>query len=227
MRAVLTLLLLASLAPSAQAGRPLVTEDAGVLDPGECEWESVAARIREGDGPAENAGSTQVGCGLGWLSQASIAVGQARSGGITSTNIGLGGKTRLSPEGEERFSLTLAYGVVWVHDEDRGVRPDLAAANLVLSVPLAQDWTGHANLGPTHYRDGQVTRATWALAVENDLDDGLGWGVESFGEHGSRPWLGAGLRWDVGPAWNLNLSYARQAGADAARMATLGVKFAF
>lgn len=106
-------------------------------------------------------------------------------------------------------------------------RPDLASASLVLSTPLAEGWTGHANLGPTHYRDGQVTRTTWALAVENDVSDTLGWGAESFGEKGDSPWLGTGLRWDMDKSLNLNISFARQAGTSQARMVTLGIKLAF
>lgn len=55
----------------------------------------------------------------------------------------------------------------------------------------------------------------------------MGWGAEAFGESGSRPWLGAGLRWDATETLNLNLSCAQQAGAEQARMVTLGAKLAF
>lgn len=229
MRFSFTLTVLALAATAAHAGRPLVTEDAGVLDRGDCEWESVAARDTARSTPTTKALSTQVACGLGWGSQLALAIGHSRAGGQTSRNLSLGAKTRLIDGGEDGPSLTLAYGAAWVRDSADGDRtqPELASANLVLSAPLADGWTGHANLGPTHYRDGQVTRTTWALAAENDLSDQLGWGLEAYGEDGSCPWLGAGLRWDASSSLNLNVSFARQAGADRARLITLGAKLAF
>jgi hypothetical protein len=229
MRFLITLPLLALLVSAAHAGRPLVTEDAGVLAQGECECESVAARNTAHASPTENALSTQVVCGLGLGSQLAVALGQSRSGGQTGRTVGVGGKAMLIDGGDDNYSLTLAFGARWVRDPVAGTGsgPDQAAANLVLSAPLAEGWTGHLNLGPTHSRDDRVIRTTWAVAVENELNDNLGWGAESFGEKGDSPWMGTGLRWDIDKSLNLNVSLARQAGALQARTVTLGIKFAF
>ncbi len=229
MRLYLALPLLALLATSAHAGRPLVTEDAGVLDRGDCEWEPVAGRSTAQGSPAETTLSTQIGCGAGMSSQLAVALGQSRSAGQTSLGLSLGAKTQLIDGGESGSSLTLAYGAAWARDANggNGFRLELGSVNLVSSTPLAEGWTGHVNLGRAYYREDRVTRTTWALALENDFNETVGWGAEAFGESGSRPWLGVGLRWDATETLNINLSYAQHAGAEQARMVTLGAKLAF
>ena len=72
------IVLIALLPAAAGAGRPLVTEDAGVLAPRECEWESFAARETAAGAASANAWTLQVGCGIGWNSQAALAHGRSR-----------------------------------------------------------------------------------------------------------------------------------------------------
>ncbi|MDP1691829.1 MAG: hypothetical protein Q8L49_07770 [Burkholderiaceae bacterium] len=52
-------------AVDADAGCPLVTEDAAVLAAGECEVESYASRLKSRDEPKVSGGSLQLGCGVG------------------------------------------------------------------------------------------------------------------------------------------------------------------
>jgi hypothetical protein len=63
------------LVSAAWAGRPLVTEDAGVLNRGECEIENFAGRA---DNPTLNALWAQVGCGTGVNTQLAIGAGRER-----------------------------------------------------------------------------------------------------------------------------------------------------
>ncbi len=70
---------LALLATSAHAGRPLVTEDAGVLGKGECEWESFLASARISGSPTVNGWDTQVGCGVLASSQVAFSYGLGRT----------------------------------------------------------------------------------------------------------------------------------------------------
>lgn len=229
MRISLVLGLLSLGMTAAHAGRPLVTEDAGLLDPGDCEWETVAGQVRTSGTPRLDAWSTQAGCGIGHATQLAASYGQARSEGATDSNLFVGGKTRLLGDDEERPSLALAYGVALLRQlpVDNRFRFDSAFANLALSAPLAEGWTSHLNLGAAYHRDADVTRASWAVAVEHELGDLFGWGVEAYGEQADRPWLGAGARWDASTSLNLNASVAVQRGRPQARLLSVGAKFAF
>lgn len=214
---------------AAHAGRPLVTEDAGVPDRADCEWESVAESERTSGAPHGQAWSTQVGCGVGLGTQLAAAYGHGHAGDVTAHNLYLGGKTGLLDGGESAPSLALAYGAALLKQAPINVRFRFqsAFANLVLTAPLADGWTGHANLGGAYHRDTQLTRVTWALAAENELGDGFGWGAEVFGEEADRPWLGGGIRWDATDDINLNASAAVQGGHPRTHLLGVGLKLAF
>ena len=80
---------------SAEAGAPLATEDAGVLEARACEWETYAQRVHANAIDPVRAVSTQVGCGIGWRSQVGLGYARAASGGVHDDAIGLAGKTGL------------------------------------------------------------------------------------------------------------------------------------
>jgi hypothetical protein len=64
--------------PAALAGRPLQTEDAGILDRGDCELEAVLERA--GSGPEQvRAQGLGLGCGLAPGLQAGVAVAAAKA----------------------------------------------------------------------------------------------------------------------------------------------------
>ncbi len=62
----------AALPLAAQAGRPLATEDAGVLDAGSCEFEAFAATERATASPVLRSHAFQVGCGVGARTQLAL-----------------------------------------------------------------------------------------------------------------------------------------------------------
>lgn len=92
---------------AAQAGRPLITEDAGVLGRAECEWEGFLARSHDA-GLRSRDWSTQVGCGIGWRSQIALGYGESRVAGLRVRAVGLGGKTGLFTSADEATTVTLA-----------------------------------------------------------------------------------------------------------------------
>ena len=227
MRNLLIPALFTLLASTAHAGRPFVTEDAGLLDRGACEWESTLAHATERAAQAGNAWSNQVGCGVGGRTQMALGTTHARSAGVGSNDLTLGGKVGLVDGGDAHASVALAGGSTWVRAPGAAQRWDNAAATLVVSVPLHARWTGHANLGVLHLRDDRDTLGTWALALEHALKEQLAVGVETFGPGRGKPWIGAGVRWQVAPAVTLYASVARQAGTARARTVTAGLKLAF
>lgn len=219
LRAIAIASLLSALG-TAQAGRPLQAEDAGVMDPQACELEGAHSHWRQ-PGAAQRQTSLQLGCGVG--SGTEIAL-QA----IRPQELALVGKTQVWQAGEAQFTLawTLAHRHVAAAWRRSG-----ASLALVASAPLVPAWTLHANLG--HQRDEMQHRrsTTWALAAEHQgLGEAGRWQpmAEVFGDDRGRPWANAALRVTLLPQrLFVDASLGRQLGGTKARLATLGFKFAF
>lgn len=222
---------LAGAAP-AWAGRPFATEDAGVLERGDCEWESLAGRSRSRGSPTEHSLSTQLGCGLGWATQGALAAGRSRAGDERGQAWSLGFKTALPSVGrdgdEPAATFALAYGAEAERQgQQRSYRHSSAFVNLAATRPLGAGWTAHANLGWRRDHAEQRDSTTWALALERAAGESFDLGVEAYGDDRGGRWLGAGLRWNLGKAWSLNASYAANAETPTVRLAAVGFKFAF
>ncbi|GEM_PF-194751 len=215
----------------AQAGRPLVTEDAGVLDPGECELELYAAHERLRPQVRARGASAQGSCGVGHGVQAALALERQRASGTEDAGRSEGGllsfKARLLGDDDDDPALALVGGVHWGRHEHQSFRRDSLALGLAGTLPLPQGFTAHANLG--HYHDhAEHQRSTvWALALEKALTDTLDLGAEVFGDDRGRPWRGLGLRWAAMPRLSIGSSYAVQAGSGRSRLVTLGFTLGF
>jgi len=219
-----------TLSTAALAGRPLQTEDAGVLDRGACELEGAQQRLRVLGETGTKNGLT-ANCGVGWSSQLGLGLAWARAGGDRSRSGGLGGKTALwAGEGDGAPALTLAWGVGADRDGGHWRRSD-HFATLVASVG-AGPGTVHLNLGHVREREARRTLTTWNLAWEYD---GLAIGGlmlapmgEVFGDdHGDR-WWNLAVRLTVVPdRVFFDLSYGRQIRAEKARLVTAGFKLTF
>lgn len=219
---------LAGAAP-AWAGRPFATEDAGVLERGDCEWESLAGRSRSRGSPTERSLSTQLGCGLGLATQGAVAAGRSHTGDERSQAWSLGFKTTLSGAGgDPATAFALAYGAEADRQgQQRSYRRSASFVSLVATRPLGAGWTAHANLGWRRDHAERRDSATWALAVEKAVGASFDLGAEAYGDDRGERWIGAGLRWNLGKAWSLNASYAANAETPAVRLAVVGFKFAF
>jgi hypothetical protein len=202
---------------TAHAGRPLATEDAGVLERGDCEVESFAGRARVAGEPSSLTQSLQFGCGVGWSTQLALAAVRTREAGQTDRVVLLSGKTTVVQIGEGQLTLAASW--------DR----DALQALAVLSRPLAEAWTLHANLG--HLRDRVAAQRTtgWAIAIEHRSTDRLDLMAEAFGDDRDRyPWLQFGLRWALLPErWFVDTSWGRQGGPLRATAFTIGTKIGF
>jgi hypothetical protein len=212
---------------SAQAGRPLATEDAGVLDRTDCEWESFAARGTERDSGAVNTLSTQVGCGIGVGTQVALALQRESADGQRANALALGGKTALIERKEGRPALTLAWSAAAVKLPGETMKHERTALNLVLSHELAKTLTGHANLGWVRSQSARRTARTWNLAAEVAMGNGVDVMAEVYGEQHDKPWFGAGVRFAATDKLNIDASYSLQSGAAKAKLLTVGAKLAF
>lgn len=219
------MLYLLALAGVAQAGRPLATEDAGVLERGACEWESFLARERSAD--TTRAVSTQFGCGVGAATQIALGYSRARSGPDTTPAWGLNGKTALGPHADGATAFTLAWGVEAAKSVGTSLRHETTFLNLVATREFAAGLTAHANLGWARSESARASSTTWNLAIEKALDDGFEVMAETYGDDRTRPWLGIGLRWAASPQLTLDGSWSVQNQSPRPKLLTLGFKIAF
>lgn len=208
---LLTALACAAFSLSAQAGRPLQTEDAGVLERGACELEGATQRVSV-DGARATEHALQFGCGIGFKSQVALNASTAKDGSERSRGLALVGKTALwSGAGDNPAGLTLAWGLQWAKADGDSRRHAATDLNLVYSRPLPAELTLHANLGHSRDELGKQRSTTWGLALEHAGFGPVAPMAEFFGDDREPAWWNLGLRWTVVPEKVfLDVSYGRQ-----------------
>jgi hypothetical protein len=220
-------LLLALTASAVQAGRPLATEDADLLDAGRCEWESFGARERTAGSPASTAWATQFGCGVGAATQVALAYSRSREAGLSTSGWAIGGKTGLVERTDGQTGLTLAWGAGAERAPGGSLKHESSFLNLVATREFVPGLTGHANLGWSRSESARANSTTWNLALEQTLGSGVDVMGELYGDDRSTPWLGLGLRWAVTEQLSLNMSWATQHETPRTRLWTVGFKVGF
>lgn len=211
----------------AWAGRPLQTEDAGVLDRANCEIEGASADTTA-SGNTDNSTSLQLGCGVGFISQFALATSSDRMAGTNGNGLRLSAKTGLwRGDGDNAPALTLAYGLGWSKADAADWLRTSTTINLVYSRAALENVTLHLNVG--HSRDevaGQGT-TTWGVALEHAGFGPVAPMAEFFGDEKNR-WWNLGLRFTAVPEKvYVDGSYGRQMGSDSASLLTIGFKLAF
>jgi hypothetical protein len=226
---LLAALLGAAIAIGAQAGRPLQTEDAGVLERGQCELEGAAERLRDADGARARGTSLQFGCGIGLSTQVALNASRAKADGERTRGLAIVGKTGLwTGPGDEPAQLTLAWGANWIKPDGERRRHESLDLNLVYSRPLPAELTLHANLGHTRDRIVRQRTTSWGLAIEHAGFGSLAPMAEVFGDDREAPWWNLGLRWTaVLDHVYFDMSYGRQVASGRPRLVTVGFKFAY
>ena len=169
----MTLLVALCIATTSHAGRPLVTEDAGVLEKGSCELETYARRLTERAAPSSNGFSLQYGCGVGMRTQVALAATMDRADGATVRGLAFGGKTSISDGGEADPSWTLAWGLTAEKSPGASLGHETTWLNGVFSMPLGKDLKLHANLGWTRAHSTHQSTTGWAVALERSTASGI------------------------------------------------------
>ena len=214
---------------TALAGRPMATEDAGVLEASDCELESFVGANRPKGGPTERVLSLQVGCGVGGQSQVAVAVARASADGESLRTVTLLGKTALNPHAEDtapKFTLAWALSA----DSGRGgLKHEGSALNTVMSWPMHDKVSLHLNLGWSHSASDKQSTTTWSGGIEHHVRDDLDLTAETFGnDREASPWVQVGLRWAVQPEkFYIDTSYGVQTGGERNKAVTLGLRWAF
>ena len=212
------------------AGRPLQTEDAGVLARGECEVEGSAARLSAADA-SERSEALQLGCGIGVSTQLALALALLHGDAADAARgAELNGKTELwrGPGGDDAPALVLAYGVLGVKRGAEGWRHAASQARLVHTRTLHPDWLLHANLGHARNETSRARSTIWGLAFEHTGIGAIAPMAELFGGDREPAWWNLGVRASVvRDTLYFDGSFGQQMSAARARLTTLGFKWVF
>ncbi len=221
-------------ATAAYAGRPLNTEDAGVIDKGGFELENYYHRQSARGVESLSGLHVQPSVGIGFNTQIGIGVDFLRQynadyeGRKSSGEYAIVGKTGLKALTDDEYGVAVAWSVDRTRAPGERFRYDNAALNSALTVPLEQ-WLLHANLGWARTRLGKQNSTTWALAAERIGAIGpLDLAAESYGNDHNAGWLGVAARWVVKEdKLFIDSSWAKQLGGERSRAFTLGLKLAY
>jgi hypothetical protein len=214
-------------AGAAHAGRPLQTEDAGVIERGACESEGFVQRQSADAEPSVRVGSLQLSCGLPANTQLGVQFQRERASGEHGDSWGVVGKTALVPLAADSAGLTLAYGVRALRASGSSLRYADHFLNLVTTVPTGP-WLLHGNLGTAHDHLARLDSTTWGAALERTDIGGFDAMAEVYGDDRAAPWWNLGLRYTAFAArLFIDASYGRQIDSARARLVSVGFKYAF
>ena len=206
-RRLLPLLALLAALPTAQAARPLITDDARLTDAQACQMESWVHFHRQRSElwalPACNPGGNFELTLGGALSRAE---GQSNSGAIL-----IQGKTLFKPLESNGFGIGLAAGYATQPGNGQSGSPYFYVP---ASFSFADDrLVLHTNIGALHERENNQTRLTWGVGSEIQTTDHLYIIAETYGQDKGRPFLQMGLRyWIVPNRVQLDTTYGSQIG---------------
>jgi hypothetical protein len=220
MRFVLAALLLPL---AAHAARPLVTDDARVVDPQSCQVETFYKhqhRFEENEFwvlPACNPfGGVELALGANWIDS---------SAGDSRTTV-VQAKTLLLPLETNGVGFALSAGVARV-SPSQSRRVSNPYLNGIGSLSLLDDRVVvHANAGAVRDRQLHLTRGTWGLGAELLLAPRIYGIVETYGQRLEKPTLHGGLRvWVVPNHIQLDATVGRQHASPVdRRFSTIGVR---
>lgn len=213
-----------------RAGRPLATDDAGVVEAGKCEFETYQSRLT-GDAASADQRATlrsgQFSCGVTADTQLAVAVAHvsASAGAV----YGVLGKTALASLSSQHMHIAIAYAVAGAPQPQRGhLRYAGSDVRAVLTVPHEQ-WLFHANLGWARAQAPRLDRLVWNLAAERSAALGpVDLMAEVFGDNHSAPWTQLAARWTLLPGrLSVDGAWGRQAQRNHATQASVGLRFTF
>ena len=204
-----TFLALAALLPwgAAQAARPMVTDDARIVDAKACQVESWVKR---------NQDSTEYWAqpACNFTGNQELSLGGARSrddGGTRTTDIVLQAKTLFKPLEPDGWGWGLAVGHVRHPASD--ARSDLYAYLPASFALHGERLVLHTNIGWLHEREAGRHRMTWGLGTEAQWRESTWLIGEVFGQNQGRPFYQVGLRhWLVPERVQVDATYGNRAG---------------
>jgi hypothetical protein len=208
----------------AQAARPLITDDARVVDEKSCQVESWV-RIEQGRTEAW----ALPGCNFGNEIEFTLGGGRFRDEGRTASDLQAQAKLLLKPLSANGWGAAVSGGVVR-HQPFAGVRQTQDVyVNVPLSISFADDqFVLHTNTG--WLRDGLAKRhvATWGVGTETQLSERVGLVAEAFGQVSRDSFYQLGMRfWVVPNRVQIDTTYGNRIGSvqgNQARWFSIGLR---
>lgn len=182
----------------AQAARPLITDDARLVDAYACQVESWIRNNRD-----SREYWALPSCNV--TGNLEVTLGGARTsedtGGSATTDIVLQGKTLFKRLETNGYGIGLAVGYA-ARPEVYPGKPPLG--NPYFYVPASFSFNNdrfvlHTNVGALHARDQSRLRGTWGIGSETELTPRIYLVAETYGESGSTASYQAGIRYWVVP----------------------------
>lgn len=217
-------MMIVALTGPAQAARPLITDDARIVDPKSCQLETWVRR---------NVGSTEFwalpACNPTGNVELTFGGGMTRELGSTATtDVQVQAKTVFKTLESNGWGIGLALGNLrHPHTEPRH---DFAA-NLYGYVPTSFSFADdsvvlHTNIGAARPLERSAHRLTWGIGAEWKLHERFFVIPEIFNQTGGRPLFQAGLRyWIVPGRVQVDTTYGDRLGnSRAERWFSLGLR---
>ena len=215
------------LVPVAEAARPLITDDARVVDAQSCQVESW---IRMEHARTEM--WALPGCNFGSDIEFTLGGGRFRQDGLTASDLVAQAKVLLKPLAANGWGAAVTGGVV----QHRPFGHDAWARDVYVNVPSSFSFADdqfvlHTNTG--WLRDGAAKRhiATWGVGTETQLSERVGLVAEAFGQvsrDSPTSFFQLGLRfWVIPNHVQIDTTYGNRIGSargDQARWFSIGLR---
>ena len=214
MPALLALAALAALLPwgAAQAARPMVTDDARIVDAKACQVESWARR-----NPDSTEYWAQPACNFTGNLELSLGAAKGKDDhGTRTTDVVLQAKTLFKPLEPDGWGWGLAVGNVRhpaIHTSSNLVGDLYAYVPATFSL-RSDRLLVHTNIGWLHEREARRHRMTWGLGTEAQWSASTWLIAEVFGQNQGKPFYQVGLRyWLVPDHVQVDTTYGNRAGS--------------
>jgi hypothetical protein len=213
----------------AHAGRPMITDDAGIVERGDLQVEAWSEWAR-------GARAAWINVGVNPFGSTEFSIGAAHADGDAGrgTPVAWQIKQLLRPFDDETAGFALALRGEYdprVHGGGSGL-PGAQALLALATWPLAGErLLLDLNLGALRDRAGDNgayrTRATWAVALDAELLPATRVSMEGFGVGSDRARWQAGLRHQLLDSLQIDFAFGAQAGSwSATRLFSVGLVFA-
>lgn len=208
---VLALAALLAAGPT-QAARPMITDDARIVDPKSCQLESWTKFNRD-----STEYWAQPACNF--TGNLELAIGAARGKsdfGVRTTDVLIQGKTLFKTLEPDGWAWGLTVGNVRHPDIHTG---NNLIGDVYVNVPATFAFKDdrlflHTNLGWLREKQVDRNRMTWGLGTEAQLSPSTWLIAETFGQNQGRPFYQMGLRyWLVPNHVQLDTTYGNRAGS--------------
>lgn len=194
--------------PTAQAGRPMTTDDADTLGQGGVELQA---------GWQRDDGNVAMGAAVGYglIDTLDIELEFERgdddaSGSVRALALALKWVPIRSNAGSA-VGLGMAYGHARIDASDGKTHENSGALTALFSHPIAEEALLHVNLGREWSDDDEGTTAgnLWGVGIELPLVGPLTLTVETFGVSEARPDRAAGIRFELADGVELSAAVGR------------------